>query len=120
MKKRIFFVFLLIFLSFSAQAFALGTSSQSAYTKFQTTIESRYTPEKNSQILLSVQKRLLDLSYESSSTERQKAIQDIMSLNNEELYKKWLAKELDATSQKQLEAVTQEKLKRALENISLS
>jgi len=119
MKKIL--VFLSLF-SLSLSGVSAGDLRvEKAYESFITKLESRYSSEQIHSILIWVRSRATDLRWSSSLSSVKKVLfQDLIELNNEELYNYWLEKELDIDGIEQSEQAAIIKLKREIGTQELS
>lgn len=102
MKKII--LFLSLFTLSLTQSYAIDERVESLYSNFVTSIESRYSSEKQKMIYESVRERANTLIEQNRFSESKLSIlQDLESLNNEQLFSLWMSEQKDQSTQIALE-----------------
>jgi hypothetical protein len=113
-------IFLILLVDTSLQVNATDTQVLQVYEDFQTSIEKKYSPEKQKNIMKSLQKRLLDYNYEKHSSKKSDLIEDMIELNHDALFQDWKKTELSHTEQESWEAKTREQLQTQTSQIELN
>jgi len=99
MKKIVLTLFLFLSLFYTQGVWAVNVQIESAYNKFLSQIWEKYTSERQDFILESVQDRIGDIINTQLNSKRAWLLKDLDSLNNEEIFQRWLENNLSQEDQ---------------------
>ncbi len=117
-------IYIICILSFSSiyfpQSYALDRRVELIYGEFTKKVQARYSSKKQEEIYMKLQRILWEYTYKGLSLEKKNLLSDMISLNNEMLFQKWILKNLWQSEQKLYELKERLALEKKLKNQTYS
>lgn len=113
MKKIIFLIG--IFSILFSETYAVNSKIENIYNNFSKKLIMNYSPSKQEQILYGLRDTIAQFSEGNISQKTQSAIEDLASMNNEELFRRERDKKLNESEQKSKEFIILKQLEAQLE-----